>query len=176
MLGRVREAMFSTLGGIEEGEAVLDLYSGSGSMGLEALSRGAAFVRFVEQGRPALTALERNVRELGVGERCDVRRGDALEPTVWSDPKGSTGPWAAVVLMDPPYPDLRGAGRGRILRAAAQLIDQVLLPGGCLVLHGHPRDLEGGAVPTTLASCERRVTGNTALLYHWKHVEHTDEG
>jgi 16S rRNA (guanine(966)-N(2))-methyltransferase RsmD len=174
MLGRVRESMFATFGGIEEDLPVLDLFSGSGSMGLEAVSRGASFVRCVERGRPALEALRANVRTLGVEDRVEVLAADALAHGSWAAPDGGSGPWAAVVLMDPPYPDLRGAGRRRVLEAAATLIDEVLLPGGCLLLHGHPRDLEDGAVPlrstgrTPLARCDRRVLGNTALLYHWK--------
>lgn len=174
MLGRVRESMFATFGGIEEDLPVLDLFSGSGSMGLEAASRGASFVRCVERGRPALEALRANVRTLGVEDRVEVLAADALAPASWSAPEGGSGPWAAVILMDPPYPDLRGAGRRRVLEAAATLIQEVLLPGGCLLLHGHPRDLEAGAVPlrspagSPLARCDRRVLGNTALLYHWK--------
>ena len=171
MLGRVRESMFATFGGIEEDLPVLDLFSGSGSMGLEAASRGASFVRCVERSRPALEALRANVTTLGVEERVEVMATDALAPASWRAPDGAEGPWAAVVLMDPPYPDLRGPGRRRVLEAAASLLDQVVLPGGCLLLHGHPRDLEDGAVPlrpADLARCDRRVLGNTALLYYWK--------
>lgn len=64
---RVREAVFSSIGGWVEDAAVADLYAGSGSFGLEALSRGATSAVFVENGRKALAALRDNVETLGLG-------------------------------------------------------------------------------------------------------------
>ena len=64
---RVREALFSSIGSLVEGARVLDLYAGSGSYGLEALSRGAASALFVENGRKAVEALRRNLTDLGIG-------------------------------------------------------------------------------------------------------------
>ena len=78
MLDRVREAVFSSLGELVDDAAVLDLFSGSGSLGLEDLSRGAARARFVEQGRDALKALKENVAALGLTERAEVFSCDAL--------------------------------------------------------------------------------------------------
>src|SRR5262245_29771258 len=68
---RVREALFSILGDVED-LAVLDLFAGSGALGLEALSRGAARAVFVEEARAALGALKKNVESLGVAERSRV--------------------------------------------------------------------------------------------------------
>ena len=64
---RVREALFSAIGAWVDGADVLDLFAGSGSYGLEALSRGAASATFVEQGREAVAALRRNVDSVGLG-------------------------------------------------------------------------------------------------------------
>lgn len=64
---RAREAVFSSLGGWVEGAEVADLYAGSGSFGLEALSRGARSAVFVEKARTALAALRKNVETLGLG-------------------------------------------------------------------------------------------------------------
>jgi 16S rRNA (guanine966-N2)-methyltransferase len=75
---RVREAWMSILGDALAGARVLDLYAGSGALGLEALSRGAESVVFVELNPPSLRALEANIAALGVGSRVTVRRGDAL--------------------------------------------------------------------------------------------------
>ena len=72
---RVREAMFSMLvsdGLIEEGARILDLYAGSGALGLEALSRGAGEAVLVEQGRDALAAIRENVEALDVADRVRV--------------------------------------------------------------------------------------------------------
>jgi 16S rRNA (guanine966-N2)-methyltransferase len=71
---RVREALFSSLGDVAA--AVLDLYAGSGALGIEALSRGAATACFVERAPRSLTALRSNLEALGVEERTQIRRGE----------------------------------------------------------------------------------------------------
>ena len=83
MLDRVREAVFSTLQRRLPDAVVLDLFAGSGSLGLEALSRGARHVRLVEQGAPALAALRKNVEALRARHRVEVVVGDALKATSW---------------------------------------------------------------------------------------------
>lgn len=101
---RTREALFSMLTsrvGSFEGLAVADLFAGSGALGFEALSRGAASCLFVEQDRAALDALRANAGKLGV--RADVRAVSVM----------SLGPAAKpldVILMDPPY----GTGAGGV--------------------------------------------------------------
>ncbi|GAC1402810.1 MAG: 16S rRNA (guanine(966)-N(2))-methyltransferase RsmD [Candidatus Velthaea sp.] len=69
---RVKEALFSILGSRLDGARVLDLYAGSGALGFEALSRGAAHVTFVEVHRPTALALTQTARDLDVAERCEV--------------------------------------------------------------------------------------------------------
>ncbi len=75
---RVREAWMSILGEELRGARILDLFAGSGALGLEALSRGAAAATFVELNPASLDALRANIESLGVGERAKVHRGDAL--------------------------------------------------------------------------------------------------
>jgi 16S rRNA (guanine966-N2)-methyltransferase len=77
---------------------VLDLYAGSGALGLEALSRGAASVTFVELNPPSLRALQANIAALGVGDRVTVHRGDALRYAA-----GLEAGAFDVALADPPY-------------------------------------------------------------------------
>jgi 16S rRNA (guanine966-N2)-methyltransferase len=72
---RVREALFSVLGPVERAR-VLDLFAGSGALGLEALSRGAAHATFVERDARAVRVLEQNVARLGFGDEATVVRGD----------------------------------------------------------------------------------------------------
>jgi len=75
---RVREALFSMLGDLEQA-AVLDLFAGSGALGIEALSRGARRAVFVERERAAVVALESNLQTLGLDSHAvEVRRADAL--------------------------------------------------------------------------------------------------
>lgn len=90
----------SRLGSFEE-LAVLDLFAGSGALGLEALSRGAAKCTFVEHDAAALKALETNIEKLGAKAQCDVRRSSVLS-------LGSAIKPFDLILMDPPY--ATGAG------------------------------------------------------------------
>lgn len=75
---RVREAWMSAMGGRFDDLDVLDLFSGSGALGLEALSRGAAHVTFVENARGALRVIEANIEHLGVAESCTVVADDVF--------------------------------------------------------------------------------------------------
>ena len=127
MLDRVREAMFSTLQRRLPDAVVLDLFAGSGSLGLEALSRGARAVRFVERGAPALAALRKNVETLRARNRIEIVVGDALKPTSWL-------PSADMVFLDPPYAMIEES-RARVLRALATLIEAHLAADGIVVLH-----------------------------------------
>lgn len=101
---RTREALFSMLTsrlGSLEGLAVADLFAGSGALGLEALSRGAASCTFVEQDRAAIDALKANAEKLGI--RPDIRATSVL--ALGSAPKPID-----LILMDPPY----GTGAGAV--------------------------------------------------------------
>lgn len=95
---RVREAWMSILGSEISGARVLDLFAGSGALGLEALSRGAASVDFVELNGPSLKALGDNIAALGAGEFATVHRGDALRFAQ----RLEAGAYD-LALADPPY-------------------------------------------------------------------------
>ena len=75
---RVREAWLQILCGELPGARVLDLFAGSGALGLEALSRGAAHTTFVELNPPSLVALRENIASLGAAECTSIKQGDAL--------------------------------------------------------------------------------------------------
>ncbi len=99
----VREAIFNLLRGHVEGQAVIDCFSGTGTMGLEAVSRGADRVVLVERDRRVVRLLEQNIERLGVADQCDVVAGDALGPAAWSAcPKP-----VHLVFFDPPYAMVR---------------------------------------------------------------------
>lgn len=78
MKDRVRETLFDLLGTGIRGTLALDLFAGTGALGFEALSRGAARAIFVERHFPTADLLRRSARELGIAERCEVRSGDVL--------------------------------------------------------------------------------------------------
>jgi 16S rRNA (guanine966-N2)-methyltransferase len=101
---RTRETLFSMLTsrlGSFEDLRVLDLFAGSGALGLEALSRGAAHCTFVEQDHPALDALEKNIVKLSAKDKSDVRKSSVMSLGTAIKP-------ADVIFIDPPY--LSGAG------------------------------------------------------------------
>jgi len=95
---RVREAWMSILGAELTGARVLDLFAGSGALGLEALSRGAATATFVELNPASLRALRENIVALGVEDAVTVHRGDALRFA-----EQLSGGEFDLVLADPPY-------------------------------------------------------------------------
>jgi 16S rRNA (guanine966-N2)-methyltransferase len=97
---RVREALFSILSDRVEGARVLDLYAGTGALGLEALSRGAEFAKFVEQSHSVVRVLEDNIVSLGFEDRASVRSGRL--PGVLAD-IADTEPPFDLIFADPPY-------------------------------------------------------------------------
>lgn len=127
---RVREAVFNLVGPLE-GARVLDLYAGSGAMGLEALSRGAESATFVERDRRAAETLARNVEALGF-EEAELRRSDAAH-VLRSD--AAAGRRYDLVLVDPPYRMLAG-----LLPTLSRLVPPVLAPGGLVVVESDARE------------------------------------
>ena len=102
---RTREALFSMLTsrlGSFEDLRVADLFAGSGALGLEALSRGAAHCLFVEHDKPALDALRANITHLGAGGQADVRAQSVLNLPHVAQPYD-------LIMMDPPYDSGAGA-------------------------------------------------------------------
>jgi 16S rRNA (guanine966-N2)-methyltransferase len=152
---RTREAVFSSLGEKVAGAAVLDLFAGTGSLGLEAASRGAATVVFVEKARPSLLALERNIAAFRQGRvvECPLQivRGDVSARLA-----GLTGTFG-LVFADPPYGD-----------AAQRLIEDTRLPGllragGVLVLESAARDPLVAGRDWEL--CREAVYGDTRVSF-----------
>jgi 16S rRNA (guanine966-N2)-methyltransferase len=104
---RVREALFAMLGELE-GACVLDLFAGTGALGIEALSRGARTAVFVERDLGALRILNANLRALEIpGESAQVRRGDALAALRSARERKET---YDLVFIDPPYRQAREWG------------------------------------------------------------------
>ncbi|RJP42075.1 MAG: 16S rRNA (guanine(966)-N(2))-methyltransferase RsmD [Phycisphaerales bacterium] len=138
---RVREAIFNVLGAYygTPGELpalhVADVFAGGGSMGLEALSRGAATCRFFERDPAALRALEANLRTLDAGPAAQIQRYDAWSARmtgVRTDP-------VDLILLDPPYESARDASPdGPVGRFLARHHDAVA-PDALVVLHHESR-------------------------------------
>jgi 16S rRNA (guanine966-N2)-methyltransferase len=141
---RVREAWMSILGGELEGARVLDLFAGSGALGLEMLSRGAAHADFVELSPASLTALRQNIEALGAAAETTVHRGDALR-FVERVPAGAFD----IAVADPPY----------TMDAAERLVALFRRhPFASILSVEHPAD-------RALPGDETRRYGDTALTF-----------
>lgn len=136
---RVREAMFSSIhsmtGGLE-GLSVCDAFAGSGALGLEALSRGAAAVQLFERDRSALACVKENVAALKVGAAVSADKRDVLTTGIG----GAFAPYG-LVLLDPPYAT-EGAAVMDMLVGAAQKGE---LAPGCLIVY--ERAADGSELP-----------------------------
>jgi len=153
---RVREALFMSLGDLT-GRRVVDLFAGSGALGIEALSRGAAFADFVDSDRNARVVLERNLAALGAGNRAKIwplslPRGLARLASRLRD--------ADLVLVDPPY----GGGDARdVLVALGRR--EALRPGARVVVERHQKDALPEKAGTLVLDRERRYGETVVNLY-----------
>jgi 16S rRNA (guanine966-N2)-methyltransferase len=141
---RVREAWMSILAPRIPGSAVLDLFAGSGALGFEALSRGAAHVTLVELSPAALAAIRANAEALGVSDRVTIRRGDAMRFVRRLPPAAFD-----LALADPPYS----------IPFAARLVEAFRrTPFARMLVVEHPATVE-------LAGEETRRYGDIALTF-----------
>ncbi|MRG94121.1 16S rRNA (guanine(966)-N(2))-methyltransferase RsmD [Polyangium spumosum] len=151
---RVREALFNVLGDVS-GASVLDLYAGTGALGIEALSRGASRVVFVENGRPALAALQKNLASLGIDGACRVITQPVTRALAALVPLGPFD----LILLDPPYAALVEAAR--VLEALTVEASRLVSPGARVVLEHASRDAP--PAPPRLVRDETRIYGDTAI-------------
>jgi 16S rRNA (guanine966-N2)-methyltransferase len=148
---KVKESLFGSIGERIAGARVLDLYAGSGAIGIEALSRGAAETTFVERARPALNVIRENLARTGLADRATVE-ASSVEAFLAAT---SGGPWDVVVL-DPPYAERR-------LDVPLDRLRAHLAPGGLVVVKHFWRT----PMPTDtgLAVTRSRRFGETALTF-----------
>lgn len=151
---RVREAVFSSIGPWVIDADVADLYAGSGSFGLEALSRGASSAVFVESGRRALAVLRHNIDVVGLGGT--VARGTVRDFLQHSEQRFH------LVFMDPPW-DLQTT----VMEAEMALLDPLLLPGAVVVVSRRHTDIVPEAPETWRVATDKRY-GDTRILRYTK--------
>ena len=154
---KVREAVFNILGNLAGDLAtahVLDLFAGSGALGIEALSRGAAHATFVDAARPAVAAIRSNLRELGLEDRATVIAGDAVATAARHAP---VAPWR-LVLVDPPY-------RSELAtRAVLALPCEHLAADAVIVIEHDRRNAPPDALGSLLRTDQRRY-GDTLVSF-----------
>jgi 16S rRNA (guanine(966)-N(2))-methyltransferase RsmD len=147
---KVKESLFGTLGERVLGARFLDLYAGSGAIGIEALSRGAEHATFVEHARTAITVIRENLERTGLAERADVhaRKVEAFLAD-------ATATWDIAVL-DPPYAE-------RTLDLPLERLRPRLAPDGLVVVKHFWRTPMPPAVG--LAVIRSKRFGETALTF-----------
>jgi 16S rRNA (guanine966-N2)-methyltransferase len=149
---RVREALFSILAARVPDARVLDLFAGSGALGIEALSRGAAQATFVDDAAPAIAAVKANLA--AVRAQAEVRRQDALR---FLAAARDTGAQYDLVFLDPPYRHAE-----RLAPALSEALPAVLAPGGVAVAESDRR----APLALTLPLHDERRYGDTLIRIH----------
>jgi 16S rRNA (guanine966-N2)-methyltransferase len=148
---RVKETLFAILADRVVDARVLDLYAGSGAVGIEALSRGAASCAFVEHDRRAVAAIRENLDRAGVVERASVHAVDVLRFL-----EGSAGDRFELAFVDPPYVE-------RAILAPLERLVPRLAPGAVVVVKHHWRTTI--PEPRGLARWRERRFGETSLTF-----------
>lgn len=158
---RVREAVFSSIGNWVEEAVVADLYAGSGSYGLEALSRGASSAVFVESGRKALQALRANVETVGLG-------GTVIDSTVQDYLKRANHRFH-LAFLDPPWPDPTERMENDLVA-----LDRLLLVSAEVVVSRRHNDRPPVQPENWRVAADKRY-GDTRIIRYEK-VEDVDDG
>jgi|SRR6188508_874391 len=154
---RVREALFSILGPPPGEAGVLDLFAGAGTLGIEALSRGAERAWFADHSRAAARVLRRNLEELGLAGRAEVHVGDA---TRFAGRLGREGRAFSWIFIDPPY----AAGLADAALAAVAA-GHLLAPDGVAVVE-HDRRAPPQPAHGLLLKADCRRYGDTELTFY----------
>jgi 16S rRNA (guanine966-N2)-methyltransferase len=148
---RLRETLFNILGSMVDGARVVDGYAGTGAIGIEALSRGASHVTFVERDPRAVRLIEQNLARAGVAERYAIIRAGFVDAARRIDP-------AEIVILDPPY----GAGAvAEALEAAAPLTR-----GDAHVVIEHAKRYPAPAAHAGLTLQRTVAAGDSALAFY----------
>ena len=153
---RIREAVFNILGRQWEGIRVLDLFSGTGSLGLEAISRGAQQVVFVEKSRSALKVLKRNISLCGFDSRAIVM---AMGMSHGLTLLGQRGESFQVIFADPPY------GSGWVEKTIREILThRVLCQDGLIVMEHAPYESPSKGLGR-LVTLRQRTYGDTTISF-----------
>lgn len=153
---RIRESVFNILAGSIRNQRVLDLFAGTGALGIEAMSRGAVSAVFMDQAKASLAAIRRNIRELGLEDQTRIIQWDIRKSLkcLVSDPQAFD-----LVFMDPPYET------NSVAPALTALISSgTLAPGARVVIEHSTREPLHHPVGT-LALADQRRFGKTLVSF-----------
>lgn len=150
---RIRNALFNSIGGILPGAEVLDAFAGTGALGIEAVSRGAGRVTFVEKDRIAQKCIQNNISILG------IQQAKLVKATVsgWLDTYKGDG--FDIIFADPPYHDTQ--------LAAVKKLGKVLRPGGTLILSWPESEPAPHVDDVLTPSFDRVYAGARIVMYNF---------
>lgn len=157
VMDRVKEALFSIIGSDIQGAVFLDLFAGTGSVGIEALSRGADFAQFVELNRRALAVIRDNLDRTGLADSATVVRRDAIR-LLTRPPERH---YDFIYIAPPQYRDIWRKSLGALERNAAWRHADTRV-----IVQIDPREFDAGQCFPHLALQDQRTYGSTMLLFY----------
>lgn len=157
---RAREALFSILGDAIPGRPFFDVFAGSGAVGMEALSRGASSVVFVERDQRSVAAIVQHLQKFGVTDKSRALQADAYR---WAD-KGALPAEPANVFLGPPYQEF--VNHFDAIYWLTDVLQKRLAPGSSLVVQSD-REFPAGQFPLA-DKWDVRHYGRTQLAIWWK--------
>ncbi|MEC9477437.1 MAG: 16S rRNA (guanine(966)-N(2))-methyltransferase RsmD [Planctomycetota bacterium] len=158
MRSRVRESLFNSIQDHLEAARVLDVFAGSGALGIEAVSRGARQAVHVEKDPAVGQLLEKNLKVLGIQAQCKILQADAYRLPEEPAPGGEF----EIILIDPPFPDYSQPGQPPWQLAQQLAASQWLKPGGLLAME-HPVREDAAPAPPGLKAWKGKRYGETRL-------------
>lgn len=159
MTDRVKTSLFTILTPRIPGASVVDFFAGTGSLGIEALSRGAAFCAFVERDRACVRIIERNLARTKLADRARLFSGDCGRV---SHRLVALGTRADLVFLDPPFQMGKSFERARLVKLTQVITDGLLAADGLLVYH-HEFDTPGDLGVSALEIEDRRDYGRNVV-------------
>ena len=153
---RVKEALFNILAGDVDGSRWWDVFAGTGAIGIEALSRGAPFVRFTDLNRAPIETIKFNVEHCGFSSQSEIRRGDSFTQLS----KGADAQFEYIYIAPPQYKQM--------WEKALELVDEDLnwlSEDGWVIVQIDPREYKNLAL-VKLEEIEQRKYGSTMLIFY----------
>ena len=162
VMDRVKEALFNIISGDILDSTFLDLFAGTGSIGIEALSRGARMVHFVESSKAAAELIAANLKSLGITRGFQIIRVGVGKALRQLEEAGSV---ADFVFLDPPY-----SMQEEYAKTLAALAESKLLRERTLVIAEHEKRFDPGEAFAELGRYRKLVQGDTALSFYRRRV------
>src|SRR3989338_5736841 len=159
MTDRSKETVFNIIGGLVIGKHVLDLYAGSGSLGLEALSRGALDATFVDRAAWSVPVIQKNLEELELTERARILKQDVIRAIEKLEKQGQL---FGLVFVDPPF------NQGLVKKTLLKLDQSAILTPFAQIIVGHSKQEELPSSLQELRLTRTKRVGQACLSFYFR--------